>query len=129
MKGEKFMKKQQILKSTCALALAVLLLVPLLSMPAAADGLGLNTDTKPASQYTVDANDQVYVLLDFDDEREFENAERGLIAAPDSLVIKTDTGKIAWSQDAYAFLDKDAPDTANPSLWSPTRMSFMSTTL
>ena len=42
------MKKQQILKSACALALAVLLLVPFMKMPASADGLGLNTDTKPA---------------------------------------------------------------------------------
>ena len=44
------MKKQRILKNTCALALAVLLLVPFLTIPASADGLGLNTDTKPASQ-------------------------------------------------------------------------------
>ena len=125
MKGEDNMKKHRILKGSCALALAVLLLIPVLSMPAFADGLGLNTDTKPASQYTIDANEQVYALLDFDDERELENAERGLIVAPDSLVIKTDSGKVAWSQDAYAFLDEDAPDTANPSLWRNTQLNHI----
>ena len=38
--------------------------------------LGLNTETKEATQYTIDANDQVYALLDFDDERELENAQK-----------------------------------------------------
>ena len=66
--------------------------------------LGLNSETKEATQYTIDANDQVYALLDFDDESELENAQRGLIVAPDKLEIKTDTGKVAWSQSAYAFL-------------------------
>ena len=87
--------------------------------------LGLNTETKEATQYTIDANEQVYALLDFDDESEFENAQRGLIAAPDSLEIVTDSGKVAWSQDAYAFLDGDAPDTANPSLWRNTQLNHI----
>lgn len=87
--------------------------------------LGLNTDTKAATQYTVDANEQVYALLDFDDERELENATRGLIAAPDTLEIKTDSGVVAWSQDAYAFLDADAPETANPSLWRNTQLNHI----
>lgn len=87
--------------------------------------LGLNTDTKAATQYTIDANEQVYALLDFDDERELENATRGLIAAPDTLEIKTDSGVVAWSQDAYAFLDADAPETANPSLWRNTQLNHI----
>ena len=36
--------------------------------------LELNTDTKEATKYTIDANDQVYALLDFEDEKELENA-------------------------------------------------------
>ena len=91
----------------------------------AEEGSGLNPDPKEATQYTIDANEQVYALLDFDDERELENAQRGLIAAPDSLEIKTDTGKVAWSQDAYAFLDEDAPDSANPSLWRNTQLNHV----
>lgn len=87
--------------------------------------LGLNTETKEATQYTIDANDQVYALLDFNDERELANAQKGLIAAPDKLEIKTDTGKVAWSQSAYAFLEKDAPHTANPSLWRNAQLNHI----
>lgn len=87
--------------------------------------LGLNTDVKEATQFTIDANDQVYALLDFDDESELENAQRGLIAAPDELEIKTDTGKVAWSQKAYTFLEKDAPHTANPSLWRNAQLNHI----
>jgi alkyl sulfatase BDS1-like metallo-beta-lactamase superfamily hydrolase len=94
-----------------------------MSIPA--QDLGLNTDQKEATEYTKAANEEVYALLDFEDEREKENAERGLIAAPDSLEIKTEDGKVAWSQDAYAFLDEDAPDSANPSLWRNTQLNHV----
>jgi alkyl sulfatase BDS1-like metallo-beta-lactamase superfamily hydrolase len=87
--------------------------------------LRLNTETKEATKYTIDANDQVYALLDFEDERELENAQKGLIAAPEKLEIKTDTGKVAWSQSAYAFLEKDAPHTANPSLWRNAQLNHI----
>ena len=117
------MKMHLKMRQACALALAAGMAVPCMNV-AAAD-LGLNSDTKEATQYTIDANEQVYALLDFEDERELENAERGLITAPDSLVIKDDTGKVAWSQDAYAFLDEDAPDSANPSLWRNTQLNHV----
>ena len=90
-----------------------------------AQDLGLNTDQKEATEYTKAANAEVYALLDFEDEREKENAERGLIAAPDSLEITTKDGKVAWSQDAYAFLNEDAPDSANPSLWRNTQLNHV----
>ena len=77
---------------------------------------GLNAGIKPATQYTIDANRQVYALLDFEDTAELENANRGFLAAPDTLDIRDENGRAVWTQDAYAFLDKDAPDTANPSL-------------
>lgn len=87
--------------------------------------LGLNSDAKPASQYTIEANQQVCSLLDFSDTEELENATRGLIASPASLEIFDDSGKLVWSQDAYAFLEKDAPDTANPSLWRNTQLNHI----
>ena len=31
---------------------------------------------KPATQYTIDANQEVYALLDFEDTEEFENATK-----------------------------------------------------
>ena len=77
----------------------------------------LTAESKPATQYTIDANQEVYALLDFEDTTEFENATKGLLASPDTLDICDENGKVVWSQKAYAFLNQDAPDTANPSLW------------
>ena len=123
-------------KRLFSIALAAVLLLSACGLTAHADStaaegaasvsdLGLNADTKEATQYTIDANNQVYALLDFEDERELENAQRGLIAAPESLIIKDDTGKIVWSQDAYACLSEDAPGSANPSLWRNAQLNHI----
>lgn len=90
----------------------------------------LNADAKPAAPATAAANEGVYALLDFSDETEREFAERGLIAAPDTLEITGEDGKVVWSQKAYAFLDgadapADAPDTANPSLWRNAQINHL----
>lgn len=82
-----------------------------------------NSDTKEATKYTVDANDRVYAMLDFDDERERENASKGLIASPEALEIRDENGKLVWSQKAYEFIEGEAPDTANPSLWRNTQLN------
>ena len=86
---------------------------------------GLNAESKPATQYTIDANQQVYALLDFADTTELENANRGFLAAPDTMDLRDEEGRAVWTQDAYAFLDKDAPDTANPSLWRNTQLNHI----
>ena len=86
--------------------------------------LGLNADQKGATDITAEANQQVYTLLNFDDEQEKEFAQKGLIAAPDELELKDENGKVIWSQKAYGFLDEagdDVPDTVNPSLWRNTQ--------
>ena len=87
------------------------------------DELGLTTDAKPASGYTVEVNSSVYSLLDFEDTSEYDNAVRGLIDAPEVLELKDADGKLVWSQAAYSFLNdyEKAPDTVNPSLWENTR--------
>lgn len=87
--------------------------------------LDLDDTAKGASEYTIQKNEQVYALLDFEDEQELEFAQRGLIAAPDTLEIKDETGKVVWSQQAYAFLEADAPDTANPSLWRNAQLNHI----
>lgn len=87
--------------------------------------LGLTPAQKTATQFTADANAQVYALLDFEDKSEFENATRGLIASPETLEIRNEEGKLIWSQKAYDFLDGDAPSTANPSLWRNTQLNHI----
>ncbi|MGD0699503.1 MAG: alkyl sulfatase dimerization domain-containing protein [Trebonia sp.] len=51
------------------------------------------------------------------DRADFDNAERGFVAALTPGVIKAADGRVVWNSDAYAFLDGPCPDTANPSLW------------
>ena len=82
----------------------------------------LNAESKAATEITAQTNAEVYQLLDFDDEQEAEFAGRGLIFAPDSLVIQAENGMTIWSQDAYDFVREsgDAPTSANPSLWRNT---------
>ena len=114
------------LYKACSMTLAAVLMLSGTCLAAEGESaLGLNTDSKEATEYTIDANEQVYALLDFEDERELENAKRGLIAAPDSLEIKSESGKVIWSQDAYAFVDEEAPGSANPSLWRDTQLNHI----
>ena len=76
--------------------------------------------SKPASEKTVAENLKWYDKLDFTDKSEWENANRGLIDAPEELeIVSEEDGRIIWSQKAYSFVDEleEAPDSVNPSLW------------
>ena len=85
--------------------------------------LGLNAEIKDATQHTVEVNSALYSKLDFEDTSEYENATKGLIAAPETLELKDADGNIVWSQKAYSFVDnhEKAPDMVNPSLWENTK--------
>jgi linear primary-alkylsulfatase len=62
-------------------------------------------------------------ILDFSDRTDFDNAERGFIASLPGGNIKDDKGKIVYSMAAYDFLSKDAPATANASLWRQSQLN------
>ena len=85
--------------------------------------LGLNADTKAATEQTVKVNSAIYSVLDFEDKTEYEFAAKGLIDAPEELELKDADGKVIWSQKAYSFVDnyEKCPDTVNPSLWENTK--------
>ncbi|MGX1267480.1 alkyl/aryl-sulfatase [Streptomyces phaeoluteigriseus] len=51
------------------------------------------------------------------DMTDFENADRGFIAALTPGQIKGSDGRVVYDSDVYAFLESECPDTANPSLW------------
>ncbi len=55
--------------------------------------------------------------LSWHDRTDFDNADRGFVAALPAQVIKTATGKRVWDTGAYTFLEGECPDTVNPSLW------------
>ncbi len=77
---------------------------------------------KPATEFTKQANAAWFDALDFDDESEKDNALRGLIEAPEQLVIYDSDGKEVWNVSAYSFMDDldTIPDSINPSLWRNT---------
>lgn len=73
-----------------------------------------------ASRCTCQKNQQMMDTLPFDSNSELALAQQNCVAAFDKLEIKQDD-KIIWSQKAYYFLEKDCPDSANPSLWENAR--------
>ncbi len=82
---------------------------------------------KPASEFTIQANQNVLHTLPFNDKQDFEDARRGFIAKPDTLTIKDDKGNIVWDLEQYKTyigLDKTAPDTVNPSLWRNAQLNM-----
>jgi len=83
---------------------------------------------KPATAATKAANAAVLKALPFADKTDFEDAQRGLVAKPDTLTIKNDRGNVVWdleSYKAYVGLDKPAPDTVNPSLWRNAQLNML----
>lgn len=81
-----------------------------------------SAEAKEATEYTKAANESVYDMLDFDDESEKENALKGLLEAPERLVIYDEDGNEVWNVADYSFASEleKAPDTVNPSLFRNT---------
>ena len=65
-----------------------------------------NAETKPATQSTIEVNRQVYDFLNFEDTSEFENAERGFIAAPGTLNLRGENGESCGRRTHMRFLTK-----------------------
>ncbi|MFE9046503.1 alkyl/aryl-sulfatase [Streptomyces sp. NPDC007818] len=61
--------------------------------------------------------------LPFEDTTDFDNADRGFIAALVPGVIESADGRVVWDNDAYDFLKGECPDTANPSLWRQAQLA------
>ncbi|BBX75469.1 MBL fold metallo-hydrolase [Mycobacterium shinjukuense] len=55
--------------------------------------------------------------LPWDDTTDFDDADRGFIAALSPCVIKAADGRVVWDNDAYAFLGGPPPTSVHPSLW------------
>lgn len=53
----------------------------------------------------------------FQDDIDFRNAERGLIASLDTCTVHNSNGQIVWNNEDYDFLQGDCPATVNPKLW------------
>jgi alkyl sulfatase BDS1-like metallo-beta-lactamase superfamily hydrolase len=84
---------------------------------------GTGPERKQATPATVAANRGVGERLPLDHPADFERVERGRLAHPTSPQVMADGGWAVWDLDRYAFVEGEAPDTVNPSLWRQARLN------
>ena len=66
--------------------------------------------SKPATAATKAANQKVLQTLPFNDKADFEDAQRGLIARPDTLTIRDAKGNPVWDLESYKkYIGLDKP--------------------
>ena len=80
-------------------------------------------EIEEATAITAEKNAEWYEKLDFSDRREFANAERGWLDNAEGRVIDGEDNRSAWDLQSYGDLNRDAPDTVNPSLWRNTQLN------
>jgi alkyl sulfatase BDS1-like metallo-beta-lactamase superfamily hydrolase len=66
---------------------------------------------------TIEANAKVAKTLPLSDRQDFDDAQRGLIARMAVLRVEGVSGQAIWDMPAYDFIQGQAPDSVNPSLW------------
>ena len=72
---------------------------------------------KAPSKFTVELQNGLRKSLPFEDKRDFEEAQRGFIAAPTYKQIMAEAGNVAWDIGSYEWLlDGKDFDTIHPSL-------------
>ncbi|GAA2033368.1 alkyl sulfatase dimerization domain-containing protein [Agromyces tropicus] len=60
--------------------------------------------------------------LPFDDTADFEDADRGYLGTLESPQVQGADGTVVWDAAEFDFVEGDAPDTVNPSLWRQSRL-------
>jgi alkyl sulfatase BDS1-like metallo-beta-lactamase superfamily hydrolase len=82
-----------------------------------------DSDQYSASEFTIAYNKAFVKDLNLDDPQDFEDALRGMVApAPNESVVAA-SGVQVWDAAAYDFIEGDAPDTVNPSLWRQAKLN------
>jgi alkyl sulfatase BDS1-like metallo-beta-lactamase superfamily hydrolase len=81
------------------------------------------TQPKDAEPATRRANAEILRSLPFSDRADFEDAQRGFMAALPADIVSADGQRTIWSMKPYAFEIGDAPVTVNPSLWRQAQLN------
>ena len=72
---------------------------------------------KEPSVFTIELQNGVRATLPFNDQRDFEEAKKGFIAAPSYKRIMAEAGNVAWDMESYEWLLNGTRfDTIHPSL-------------
>ncbi|TLH49394.1 alkyl/aryl-sulfatase [Mycolicibacterium aubagnense] len=79
-------------------------------------------EQKPPTAAIAAANRAHIHSLPFGDTRDFDDADRGFIAALEPCVVTAADGRVVWDNDSYSFLGGDAPDSVHPSLWRQSQL-------
>lgn len=82
----------------------------------------MTSASKPAQPFIAQQQNELRERLPFSDTQDFEDAARGLIARREPNAVTAADGRVVWDNDTYAFLEGDAPDTVNPSLWRQSQL-------
>lgn len=82
------------------------------------------------SQSTIESNQALKAYLPFDDQSDFEDASRGFIATLEADTISgpeavAGPGGVVYDFRQFEFLEGDAPESANPSLWRQSKLNAM----
>lgn len=77
----------------------------------------------PPTRATARANAEFEKELDFNDSRDFQTAEQGLLVQDPDLRVKNLSGEIIWNMPAYEFVKGKAPASVNPSLWRQAKLN------
>ncbi|WP_435201268.1 alkyl/aryl-sulfatase [Janibacter sp. GS2] len=73
--------------------------------------------SRPATGFISEQQEALRHTLPFADTQDFEDADRGFIGSREPGVVHSEDGTVVWDNDSYDFLQGEAPDTVNPSLW------------
>lgn len=72
---------------------------------------------KEASTFTKKVNNQVKEALPFENTKDFDDARKDFIGTWDHVKVDTEDGHAVWDLEDYKFIEGEAPDSVNPSLW------------
>lgn len=62
------------------------------------------------------------LTLPFDDTADFDAATRGFLGTLDPPIVHAADGRVVWDLDSYSFVEGEAPETVNPSLWRQSQL-------
>ncbi|MFH9836226.1 alkyl/aryl-sulfatase [Streptomyces sp. NPDC017201] len=82
----------------------------------------MTTTSKPAQPSIAQQQAEIRQRFPFSDTQDFDDANRGLVGRRDPNAVTGEDGITLWDNDTYAFLEGDAPDTVNPSLWRQSQL-------
>ena len=85
--------------------------------------VGGDNDTSAPSVHTIERNREVAQTLALDDPRDFDDAQRGRIAQEQSVRVVDEEGRVIWDTASYEFIEGEAPDSVNPSLWRQEKLN------